>query len=231
MVRVEPISDSEWAEARWLVIAPHPDDETLGAGALIATQAAAGRLAAVVFLTDGAASHTHPDAASRERLTALRRDEARQALFVLCDGEPPEMLFLDWPDAQTAAVEEAVVRRDALRLTDLSEAGDVNAIAVTALHEPHCDHAAAARLARAVAAAAVRPPALFEYLVWAATPPPGARLAIRTEAVPPARRTRALDQHRSQLTDLMGPGFRLDTARRDMPPTDDLYLVEAMDAS
>lgn len=231
MVRVEPIANSAWAEARWLVIAPHPDDETLGAGALIATQAAAGRLAAVVFLTDGAASHTHPHAASRERLIALRRDEARQALSVLCDRAPPEILFLDWPDAETDAVDERVMRRDAGRLVDLCDARGVTAMAVTALHEPHCDHAAAARLARAVAVAAVRPPVLFEYLVWATTPPPGARLAIRTEAVPPARRTRALDQHRSQLTDLMGPGFRLDTARRDMPATDDLYLVESMDAS
>lgn len=231
MVRIEPIAESAWAEARWLVLAPHPDDETLGAGALIATQAAAGRLAAVVFLTDGAASHPHTDATSRARLIALRRDEACAALAELCDGRPPEIVFLDWPDAQTDAVDEVVAGRDIGRLVDLCDTGGVTALAVTGRHEPHCDHVAAARLARAVVNATTRPLELFEYLVWAPTPPPNARRAIRTGAMSTARRTRALDHHRSQLTDLLGPGFRLDPARRDMPATDVLYLWEAIDAA
>lgn len=231
MVRTENLADSPWADARWLVIAPHPDDETLGAGALIATQAAAGRLSAVVFLTDGAASHTHPDATSRERLTALRRDEAGAALSELCDSRPPEVIFLDWPDAQTDAVDEAVAQRDAKRLADLCDESGVTAVAVTARHEPHCDHAAAARLARAAVALGAQSPDLFEYLVWATTPPPGAKRAIRTDPVAPSLRASALDHHRSQLTDLMGPGFRLDPARRDMPATDILYLWEGTDAT
>ena len=40
---------SPWRSARWLVIAPHADDETLGAGALIHQAAEAGRLAGVVI--------------------------------------------------------------------------------------------------------------------------------------------------------------------------------------
>ncbi|WP_312082777.1 PIG-L family deacetylase, partial [Brevundimonas sp.] len=48
---------SPWRSARWLVIAPHADDETLGAGALIRQAAETGRLAGVVVLTDGAGSH------------------------------------------------------------------------------------------------------------------------------------------------------------------------------
>ncbi|HEX2943304.1 MAG TPA: PIG-L family deacetylase, partial [Rhodopila sp.] len=40
-----------------LILAPHPDDESLGCGGLIATAVAAGRAPLVVILTDGAGSH------------------------------------------------------------------------------------------------------------------------------------------------------------------------------
>ncbi len=40
-----------------VVVAPHPDDETLGCGVLIAAKRRLGAEVAVVFLTDGAASH------------------------------------------------------------------------------------------------------------------------------------------------------------------------------
>lgn len=42
---------------RWLILSPHPDDETLGAGAVVSEAAKAGRLAGVAYLTDGGASH------------------------------------------------------------------------------------------------------------------------------------------------------------------------------
>lgn len=71
---------SPWRSARWLVIAPHADDETLGAGALIHQAAEARRLAGVVILTDGAGSHDHSDAASRARLVRTRRLEAGRAV-------------------------------------------------------------------------------------------------------------------------------------------------------
>ena len=40
-----------------LILAPHPDDESLGCGGLIAACVAAGRSPLVVILTDGAGSH------------------------------------------------------------------------------------------------------------------------------------------------------------------------------
>ncbi len=231
MVAVVPIAESEWAEARWMVLAPHPDDETLGAGALIATTAAAGRLAGVVFLTDGAGSHPHSEAVSRERLVLIRREEARSALAVLCGGEAPEIVFLDWPDARPHADGSLAALASAATLADLCLDRGVNALAVTALHEPHCDHAAAARLARAAVGWTGPSVQLFEYQVWADEPPHDAKRAIETGPVEPELRTRALDAHRSQLTDLLGPGFRLDPARRQMPDRDTLYLWEGSDAS
>lgn len=49
----QPLAASRFARARWLVLAPHADDETLGAGALVWQTATSSRFAGVVYLTDG----------------------------------------------------------------------------------------------------------------------------------------------------------------------------------
>lgn len=231
MVAATPLAESPWADARWMVIVPHPDDETLGAGALIATTAAEGRLACVVYLTDGGGSHTHADAASRTRLVAMRRGEAEKALAILCEGKTPPTVFLDWPDAHPHEPDSETASLAASQLSELCQAYSATAIAVTAVHEPHCDHAAAARLARSVSQATSPPIPVFEYLVWAQGPPLAFQDAIGTAPVSQAVRQRALDAHVSQLTDAMGPGFRLDPARRQMPETDILYLSIDSDAT
>src|SRR5947199_8996501 len=66
-----------------LVVSPHPDDETLGCGGLIARHATAGCAVAVAMLTDGEASHRdHPTLDSRV-LASTRREEVRAAPAVL----------------------------------------------------------------------------------------------------------------------------------------------------
>lgn len=86
------------------VLAPHPDDETLGCGGLIATLAAAGNAPHVLFLTDGSASHRgHPrlDAAG---VAALRAEEAATALGTL--GVPRAMIhFLNAPDGRLSRLD------------------------------------------------------------------------------------------------------------------------------
>ena len=54
-----------------LVLAPHPDDESLGCGALLAASFA-GPGAHVICLTDGGASHLGSPTWPREALSALR---------------------------------------------------------------------------------------------------------------------------------------------------------------
>ncbi|SEB71743.1 PIG-L deacetylase family protein [Terriglobus roseus] len=62
-----------------LVVAPHPDDETLGAGALIATLRAQGIPVTVVAVTDGENAYdTSPE--EREHLRRVREREQAEAL-------------------------------------------------------------------------------------------------------------------------------------------------------
>lgn len=226
MVGAERLSTTRWRNAQWLVIAPHADDETLGAGALIAEAAAANRLAGVAVLTDGTGSHPHADGRSRTRLAAMRRAEAGAACRILA-GPGCRPIFLDWPDAHPPESGSDAWRDTVRALASLCRREGVDAIAVTASVEPHCDHAAASHLAQAVAAAALRPITIFEYCVWGAAPP--ARCVV-TRPLAPGRRRAALAAHRSQLTSAFGNGFSLPDAQRAMADRDRLYLRTRHDA-
>lgn len=217
---------SPWRSARWLVIAPHADDETLGAGALIHQAAEAGRLAGVVILTDGAGSHDLPDLASRARLIRTRRLEAGRAVRRLAGNAAAPPVFLDWPDAQPASPGNMAFEATARRLAALCRKRHVDAIAVTGPDDPHCDHQAAAQLARRAAGMARRPVAVFDYIVWGAAPS-GSKLRITTRPLRAGLRAYALSAHQSQLTPMFGPGFRLETQRGLRAASDTLYRRDA----
>ncbi len=51
------------AASRMVVVTPHPDDETLGVGGIIAAMAGAGLPVTVVSVTDGEAASRCPDSA------------------------------------------------------------------------------------------------------------------------------------------------------------------------
>src|SRR3978361_422658 len=62
-----------------LILAPHPDDESLGCGGLIAGCCQPGRAPVVACLTDGGMSHPGSQTYHRERLVHLREAEMRAA--------------------------------------------------------------------------------------------------------------------------------------------------------
>lgn len=213
-----PLATRPWATMRWLVIAPHADDETLGTGALIAQTTAWGTLAGIAFLTDGCASHPP----GTPHIRSVRRREAGHAIRRLGAGAVP-VHFINWRDANPHAQGDPAFTRDAAllaaRLCDMR----VDAIAVTAEGEAHCDHEAAFLLARAAVRQARRPVRLFQYHVWS-EPGPRPRRILRTAPIQAGRRRHALAAHRSQLTLAYGAGFRLSPTMRRMTAVDHLYL-------
>lgn len=219
MVKAEPLAQSRWAQARWLVLAPHPDDETLGAGALIAHSASKGRLGAIVFLTNGTGSHPE----GTPRVAATRRSEARNAVGRL-GGEAIPTIWMRWRDAHPHPVDSQAFARDAGRLAAMLRWHRIDAIAVTDKSEAHCDHVAAYRLAEAALRKARRPIALFAYHVWSEAPSRARRIA--TPPMPAGRRRHALLAHRSQLSPVIGQGFRLPREKLRMPAQDVLTLIK-----
>lgn len=70
------------AGRRTIVVAPHPDDETIGCGATIARKRMAGTDVMVVVVTDGRHSH-HSEQISPPQLAAIRAQESLDGCAVL----------------------------------------------------------------------------------------------------------------------------------------------------
>ncbi|GAN77087.1 PIG-L deacetylase family protein [Acidisphaera rubrifaciens] len=195
------------------VLAPHPDDESLGCGGLIAQAAAAGIPAHVVVLTDGTGSHPNSRRFPAPALAALREGEARAAVRAL-GLSADRVAFLHAPDTRAphaGPAFDALVDALALRL----RATGSRTLFATWRHDPHGDHAAAHLIA---AAAARRAGArLMSYPVWGWTLPDDTEVdapaAMRLDVSGQlAAKRRAIAAHRSQMTDLIDDdpdGFRL----------------------
>ena len=91
---------------RILVIAPHPDDESIGTGGLLQRARQAGAEVRVIFCTSGdnnpwpqraLEKRVFISSSARLRWAARRRDEARAALRFLLGSDAPA-LFLNLPD-------------------------------------------------------------------------------------------------------------------------------------
>lgn len=216
----QPLAGSRFARAHWLVLAPHADDETLGAGALVWQTAESGRFAGVVYLTDGAGSHD----AGGGWLARVRRREAALAIRRLAGRGAPLPVFLDWADAHPHRSDDPAWRVTVRRLATLIRSRRVDAIAVTGADEPHCDHTAFRTVAIAAIRASRRPVAMFDYRVWTDPVVPPARTTVRTCAMPVGQRRHALMAHRSQTGAAYGPGFRLAHKAWRMPADDILHL-------
>lgn len=173
-----------------VILAPHPDDETLGCGALLFDCAAAGVPCTVICVTDGSRSHPNSRAYPAMALADLRRGEFEAAVSMLAPYARTHWLGL--PDCGIPP-----------------DAGIVDLLPPNALllatweGDPHIDHEMTARLA--ARAAAKRPDiALMLYPVWG-------RFTDRCvpvfhlHASPAARHAKraALACHRSQMTSLI----------------------------
>jgi len=145
----------EWspAPACALIIAPHPDDETLGAGGLMHAMCRRGCRVTVLSVTDGEAAYPDwPD------LSAVRARELDAALELLGAGAiRTERLHL--PDGRVA---QAHMR---LREAVLALARPSSLLVAPYEHDGHPDHEAVGRVCLDIAAR--RGLRLARYPVWA----------------------------------------------------------------
>jgi len=171
--------------SRVVILAPHPDDETLGCGALIASARRRGILVAVISLTDGQASHPGSRRWPPAALARVRRAELRRAMARLGQTQA-HLRFMGRHDGRLGAQGSALALRrilNALRPTT---------VLVTSPRDHHSDHQAAYRLA--VAATYSTRIDLASYSVW--SKPLGRARSFSRDA---AQKRWAMAAHRSQI--------------------------------
>lgn len=124
---------------RLVVVAPHPDDEVLACGALVATHAARGAEVVIVAVTDGEGSHAGVSTHDPGVLAAQRRAERLRGLA---------RLGLLQPDVRSLALGDGQVQGDALlaALRPILRAGDV--VVSTWERDGHPDHEATGHATR-----------------------------------------------------------------------------------
>lgn len=211
-----PLDDGELAGRTVVVLAAHPDDETLGAGGLISRLVDVGAAVRVVLCSAGEASHPHSPTTTPGELATRRLQEFEEAMAAFSLGG--RWTFLRLPDGQLghhrpaisdglrAAVRDAALRDPAVG----TQPSDV--VLVAPLRgDGHSDHDVAGSVAAELAETGGY--GLLEYPIWywlwASVADGRWRGWVRSELTARDREAKfaALQAHRSQTEPLSGqPG-------------------------
>ncbi|PSN13574.1 PIG-L domain-containing protein [filamentous cyanobacterium CCT1] len=223
---VSPLSQPETlplrslpTEAPVLVVAPHPDDETLACGGAIAALRAQGLPVSVLVVSDGTRSHPRSRLYPAPRLRQLRQAETLAALAQL-GVAASQVVFLGLPDGSvpSASLSTALAKAALAQCQRYLVQVAPRTLFLPYRYDPHRDHRATWSLMQAAIAALPQLPRLIEYPIWDWDPEQRQPLDARYR---PWRldiasfvelKRQAIACYRSQTTDLIPDdptGFRL----------------------
>ncbi|MFT5467832.1 MAG: LmbE family N-acetylglucosaminyl deacetylase [Verrucomicrobiales bacterium] len=148
-----------------LIVAPHPDDETLGCGGQIALLTKEGYTVHVLVLTDGSqlfVSRFGSDSQPPPAEISSRRKRETERTVAHLGGDPADIRYLDFADGNLSLRIDDAASIVAETIKDL----DPDRVYVTSRFEGHPDHRAANVITkRAFAHLVNAKPDLWEYCV------------------------------------------------------------------
>jgi LmbE family N-acetylglucosaminyl deacetylase len=179
-----------------LVVVPHPDDESLMFGGVLARCAGRGSSVHLLAVTDGEAAY--PGIDDVESLARLRRTEQRKALSELGLGGAT-VTRLGIPDGRVAEHGDVLV--DAI--VEIADRERVVIVLAPWEHDHHTDHEAcghaATRARRRAAASFALVSGLFWSMLREPAPPGVALAALALTSGELAHKSAAIRRHRSQV--------------------------------
>jgi len=207
---------------RVLVIAPHEDDEVLGAGVTVLRLVERGKTVHITVVTDGRNSHTSPKI-SKDELAAMRKQEMIHACGLL--GVPPDRVYFG--PCEDRFVGDQMDKAESF-LRDLIQRIQPDLVISPSGIDRHFDHQCIARITAKLANEGVITCPVYEYPVWFYS----IRSWINLDRITPAmlfnmfwkplraaftlpsvlvrtdgyldRKRKALDAHKSQMVNLTG---------------------------
>jgi LmbE family N-acetylglucosaminyl deacetylase len=200
-----------------LVVAPHPDDETLGCGGAIAALRSRGLSLWVLVMSDGTKSHAHSIAYPAPQLKALRESETRKAMSLL-GVDPAQITFFQLPDGAIPTPESTEFSSALARCCQYLSAVAPSIIFAPWRFDPHPDHRATWQLVNHALKQCATSSRLIEYPIWDWDQEQrcDSDLTIDSWRLDISQtlqiKQRAIAEYRSQTTDLINDdpqGFRL----------------------
>ena len=180
---------------RTLVLAPHPDDKTIGCGGMLALLGYAGAVVHVILMTDSTGSQPRTRSYPAARLRALRLGEMVNALREL--GHMPDCLTaLGFPDGAVPTPDDPTFSAAVSLLANIANNFRPDTVVMPWRDDDHRDHRATHALGEAAFCSAAPQARRLEYPIWGGHDD---RLALHIDITAVVdRKQRALARHRSQ---------------------------------
>jgi LmbE family N-acetylglucosaminyl deacetylase len=141
-----------------LVIAPHPDDETLGCAATIVHARRNGIPVYVAVVTDGSG---HPSDVDKLEVARVRRLETLAACHVLGVSDS-HVVFMEFPDGGASTYKEHIFNRLLILIREL----DPDCIFAPCGIDNHADHQAIAAVVGSLISLDLVRGRVYSYPVW-----------------------------------------------------------------
>jgi LmbE family N-acetylglucosaminyl deacetylase len=154
-------SIKEIAYSPVLIVAPHPDDETLGCGGAIALLRSLNYHVYVLVISNGTLSHPNSQKYPAPLLQALRETETLEAVAQL-GVNPNDVTFCRMQDGSISTQYNSAIASCSAYLTEVAP----QIIFLPWRYDPHPDHRATSKLIHTALNNLNLSPRIIEYPIW-----------------------------------------------------------------